>query len=82
MMLAGRAIQGIASQNSVMLAEMIVSDFVPLRERPKYIGMLLGLAGVSIISGPILGGFIVDRTTWRWVRIPLLPRSQRKQLIT
>lgn len=70
MMLAGRAVQGIASQNSVLLIEMVIADLVPLRERPKYIGMTLGLAAVSIICGPILSGFIVDNTTWRWVSLP------------
>lgn len=67
MMLAGRALQGIASQNSLLLIEMVIADLVPLRERSKYIGMTLGLASVSIICGPILSGFIVDNTTWRWV---------------
>jgi MFS family permease len=67
MMLAGRALQGIASQNSILLVEMVIADLVPLRERSKYIGMTLGLASVAIICGPILSGFIVDNTTWRWV---------------
>lgn len=68
MLLAGRAIQGIASQNSILLTEMIIGDLVPLRERPKYFGMTLGLSAVAVICGPILSGFIVDNTTWRWVR--------------
>lgn len=66
-MLAGRGIQGVASQNCVMLTEMVISDLVPLRERSKYIGMTLSLAAFSLISGPIISGALVNNVSWRWV---------------
>ncbi|EMT64901.1 Putative transporter C3H1.06c [Fusarium odoratissimum] len=67
MMLAGRGIQGVASQNCVMLTEMVISDLVPLRERSKYIGMTLSLAAFSLISGPIISGALVNNVSWRWI---------------
>ncbi|KAG7438416.1 Efflux pump FUS6 [Fusarium oxysporum f. sp. raphani] len=67
MLLAGRGIQGVASQNCVMLTEMVISDLVPLRERSKYIGMTLSLAAFSLISGPIISGALVNNVSWRWV---------------
>jgi MFS family permease len=38
-----------------------------LQQRAKMQGFFSGVWGFSSIVGPLLGGFIVDQFTWRWV---------------
>ncbi|KAI1079390.1 major facilitator superfamily domain-containing protein [Whalleya microplaca] len=67
MLIAGRAVQGIGSGGIVMMNNVIVSDLVPLRERGKYMAVVLAIFGIGTSLGPFIGGAIVDSTTWRWV---------------
>ncbi|KAI1375295.1 major facilitator superfamily domain-containing protein [Hypoxylon crocopeplum] len=67
MLIAGRAVQGVGSGGIVLTVNIIVSDLIPLRERGKYMAMILGVFGIGTSLGPFIGGAIVEATTWRWV---------------
>lgn len=69
MLLAGRGIQGAGGQGLVMMTEIIISDLVPLAHRANYMGIVLGISGIAIMAGPVIGGAIVEYTTWRWVSL-------------
>lgn len=66
MFIAGRLVQGLGAGGMVMLIDLIVCDLVPLRERSTYLGSVLGACAVGSLVGPVIGGAIVSRTTWRW----------------
>lgn len=40
---------------------------VPPQKYPTYISIISSTFAISSVLGPILGGAITDRTTWRWV---------------
>lgn len=62
-----RAIQGLGAGGLMTLVMTIVGDIVPPRQRGKYIGYLFAVFGLSSVIGPLLGGFITDSLSWRWV---------------
>ncbi len=64
-LIAGRTVQGIGSGGIMLLVELIVCDMVPLRERGKYLGIVLSASALGSIVGPIVGGALADRS-WRW----------------
>ncbi|KAI0853598.1 MFS general substrate transporter [Daldinia vernicosa] len=75
MMIAGRAVQGIGGGGVNLLIELVVSDLIPLRQRGAYMGIVFGVFSLGTAVGPLVGGAIVDGTTWRWVFYINLPVS-------
>lgn len=69
-----RALQGLGAGGIFTLTMTIMGDILPPRERGKYQGFMMSVFAVSTVLGPLIGGLIVDHTTWRWIfymNIPL-----------
>lgn len=68
-----RALQGIGAGGLMSLVMAIVGDIIPPRERGKYMGYFGAVFGVSSVAGPLLGGFLTESLSWRWVFFVNLP---------
>lgn len=93
MLILSRALQGLGGGGLMVLAQAVIGDLVPPRDRGRYSGLFGATFGASTVLGPLIGGVIVDHLSWRWVffvNIPLgliafvvtglaLPDSSRRQ---
>ncbi|TXK19089.1 MDR family MFS transporter [Homoserinibacter sp. GY 40078] len=73
-LIIARAIQGIGGGGLMILAQAIIADVVPVRDRPKYMGVMGAVFGVSSVAGPLLGGWFTEGIGWRWafwINVPL-----------
>ena len=68
-----RAVQGVGAGGLMALTFAVVGDIVAPRERGRYIGLLAGTWAFASVAGPLVGGFIVDNLSWRWVFLINLP---------
>jgi MFS family permease len=51
----------------------IIGDIFTLEERAKMQAYFSGVWGLSSVVGPVVGGFITDQISWRWVFFINLP---------
>jgi EmrB/QacA subfamily drug resistance transporter len=68
-----RAVQGLGAGGLMVGSMAIIGDIVSPRERGRYQGYIGGVFAVSSIAGPLIGGFLVDHFSWRWVFYVNLP---------
>jgi EmrB/QacA subfamily drug resistance transporter len=62
-----RALQGLGAGGIMPLAFILIGEMFTLEQRAKMQGLFSGVWGVSSIIGPLLGGFLVDQFSWRWI---------------
>lgn len=66
-LILARGLQGVGAGGIMPLAFILIGEMFSLQERTKMQGFFSGVWGVSSILGPLLGGFLVDSLSWRWV---------------
>ncbi len=60
-------IQGLGGGALLPLGYTIIADLYGLERRAKMQGYFSGTWGVASIVGPLIGGFVTDHLSWRWV---------------
>ena len=66
-LLLARAAQGIGAALLIPCSLAILGASFDETERGRAIGTWAGFSAIAAAIGPLLGGFIVDHATWRWI---------------
>jgi len=66
-LIAFRAVQGLGAGGVLPLAFIIVGALFTYEQRVRVQSVSASVWGASSIIGPLLGGFLVDHVSWRWV---------------
>lgn len=66
-MLVWRAVQGVGGAGLITVAQVAIADVAPPRQRGRYQIYMSGMWGIASIGGPVLGGFLADELSWRWI---------------
>lgn len=68
-----RGLQGVGAAALGSVAFAIIADLFEPVDRPRYQGLFGAVFGLSSVIGPLLGGFLTDQVSWRWVFYVNLP---------
>jgi EmrB/QacA subfamily drug resistance transporter len=68
-----RAIQGLGAGAIIPLGMTIVGELYSVHERARTQALFSGMWGLASIAGPLVGGYVTDAMSWRWVFYLNLP---------
>lgn len=62
-----RTLQGLGAGGLQPVVSATVGDLFAPRERGKWMGITGGMYALGSIIGPLAGGWLTDRFSWRWI---------------
>src|SRR5262245_8636014 len=62
-----RALQGLGAGGLMVGAIATIGDLVSPRERGQYMGYMMAAMMIAMIAGPLVGGYITESLSWRWI---------------
>lgn len=65
-LIAARVLQGVGVGGLMSLVTVVIARMVSPRERGRYAGYVGASFALASLSGPLLGGVLVDTAGWRW----------------
>ena len=68
-----RALQGLGGGGLLVVTMAAIADVIPPADRGRYQGVFGGVFGLATVVGPLLGGFLVEHLSWRWIFYINLP---------
>src|SRR5437016_9116421 len=81
-LIAARALQGIGAALLTPGSLAIISASFPEVERGRAIGTWSGFSAITTALGPVLGGWLIQHATWRWIFFINLPLAAAVILIS
>jgi hypothetical protein len=66
MLIVGRAVAGIGAAGLMNGGATIVTAAVPVHRRALLVGIIIGVAQMGVVCGPLVGGALTEYSTWRW----------------
>ncbi len=66
-LIAARVLQGVGAALILALGMAIITEAFPPGERGRALGIAGSIVSIGIVTGPTLGGVIIENLSWHWI---------------
>src|SRR2546421_566467 len=66
-LIAARAVQGIGAAIVTPLTLTLLAEAFPPQRRGLALGVWSGISGVAVALGPLVGGAVIQASSWHWI---------------
>ena len=73
-LVAGRAVQGLGGGGLIALAQTVLGDLVPPKQRAKFAAQISAVWATASLAGPLVGGVFAQHLHWSlifWINLPI-----------
>jgi EmrB/QacA subfamily drug resistance transporter len=67
MLICARSLQGVGAAFLVPQSLALITAYFPEKTRGQAIGTWSGFSAITAAIGPVIGGWLIQHSTWRWV---------------
>src|SRR5436190_320262 len=67
LLVAARAVQGVGAAIATPLTLTLLADAFPPAQRGLALGVWSGISGIAVALGPLVGGAVVQLSSWHWI---------------
>jgi EmrB/QacA subfamily drug resistance transporter len=67
LLIATRALQGVGAAIVTPLTLTLLADSFPAENRGIALGVWSGISGIAVALGPLVGGAVIQLSTWHWI---------------
>ncbi len=67
LLIAARALQGIGAALMFPAQTTLIAAIFPPEQRGRASGMIVSIGSLFLILGPLIGGYLVEVASWRWI---------------
>jgi EmrB/QacA subfamily drug resistance transporter len=67
LLIAARASQGVGAAIVTPLTLTLLADAFPPEQRGLALGVWSGISGVAVALGPLVGGAVIQASSWHWI---------------
>jgi EmrB/QacA subfamily drug resistance transporter len=67
LLIAARASQGVGAAIVTPLTLTLLADAFPPERRGLALGVWSGISGVAVALGPLVGGAVIETSSWHWI---------------
>ena len=68
-----RGIQGLGAGSIIANSYAVMGDLLPPTQRGKWMGIVGAVFVLAIVAGPLVGGYLTDHLSWRWIFFVNIP---------
>ena len=81
-LIGARIFRAIGAAMMYGLGTAILTEAFPGKERGKAMGVIGSVVSIGIITGPVVGGFLIDAFSWHWIFFVNIPVGLVGSIIT
>ncbi|OBJ50831.1 MFS transporter [Mycobacterium sp. 1423905.2] len=81
-LIGARLVQGVGAAALVPGSLALIDVGIRDQDRARAVGIWAGMSGVTSALGPLLGGYLVDAASWRWIFFLNIPLAAAAVWIT